>query len=186
MDYTTLASLKRFGKFGSTADDTLLAAMVTAATRAIDRHCGRRFGADATSDHTFTVRYIGRDVLTPFNGPILYLDDDLAEAASAITGTPTVTYLPANEAPYYAILNEDASWDYPITVTGYWAYAKEPPPDIEICCLRLAKWMYEMRETTRADAAVITDVGAVLLPSALPSDVLAMLAPYRKVRMAMA
>ncbi len=184
MDYTTVQALRRFGKFGATTDDVLLVSTIGAASRAIEKHCGRKFGADAEATRTYTVRYVGRDVITPFNGPILYLDEDLAAAASAITGAPTVTYLPANEAPYYAILNDDSSWDYPISVTGYWAYSIQPPPDIELCCLRVAKWMYEMRETTRADAAVVTDMGAVLLPAALPADVIALLAPYRKIRMA--
>jgi hypothetical protein len=95
-----------------------------------------------------------------------------------------VTYLPANEPPYYAIINESGSWTSPITVTGYWAYSRIPPVDIELACLRLSKWMYELRETTRGDAAIVTDVGAVLLPAGLPVDVITLLAPYRKVRLA--
>lgn len=182
MDYTTVTALRKWANYGANKDDTVLVALISAASRAIDRYCGRRFGADTATAHTFTARYIGFDYVTPFEGGLLTLDDDLAEAASSITGSPAVTYLDPNEPPYYAILLDDGYWESPITVTGKWAYSVVPPTDIELACLRLVKWMYEMRETTRGDAAVVTDVGAVLLPAGLPVDVITLLAPYRKLR----
>ena len=184
MDYTTVQALRKFGNVMAAKDDVLLVSVIAAASRAIERHCGRRFGADAASDHTFTARWVGSTYTTPFDGNILFLDDDLAQAADTITGTPTVSYIPANDPPYYQILNEDGYWESPITVTGYWAYSVSPPPDIELACLRLSKWMYELRETTRGDAAIVTDMGAVLIPAGLPADVITLLAPYRKVRLA--
>ena len=184
MDYTSVQALRRFGNFTATKDDVTLVAVIAAASRAIERYCGRKFGADTPASHIFTARWLGTTWVTPFDGQILYLDDDLAEAPSSITGSPTVTYLPPNEPPYYAIILDTGAWDYPITVTGYWAYSKVPPPDIELACLRLSKWMYELRETTRGDAAIVTDVGAVLIPAGLPVDVITLIAPYRKVRMA--
>lgn len=184
MDYTTIMALRKFGNFTALKDDTVLAAMIGAASRAIERYCGRKFGADTTAAHIFTARWLGPAYITPFDGNILYLDDDLAEAPTSITGAPAVTYLPPNEPPYYAIVLDSGSWTSPITVVGYWCYSKIPPSDIELACLRLSKWMYELRETTRADAAVVTDLGAVLLPAGLPVDVITLLAPYRKVRLA--
>jgi hypothetical protein len=184
MDYTTIAALRKFGTLGSSKDDTLLVSLISSASRAIENYCGRRFAASAEVIHVFKVRYTSSDVITPFDGSILYLDDDLALAASAITGSPTVSYLPANTPPYYAILNEDGAWVSPISVTGYWAYSVNPPPDVEMACLRIARWMYDMRETTRGDGVVVTDQGAVLMPAGLPADVMTLLTPYRRMRFA--
>lgn len=50
-DYTTLAVLRDYRRItvpGDTADDTVLSMAITAASRAIDTHCNRRFGQDAT------------------------------------------------------------------------------------------------------------------------------------------
>lgn len=184
MDYTSVQALRKWSNISSTVDDTVLVAIITAASRAIEKYCGRKFAADTPASHIFTSRWMGSNWVSPFDGNVLYLDDDLAEVPTSVTGSPAVTYLPANETPYYAIVMDTGSWDYPITVTGYWAYSRIAPVDIELACLRLSKWMYELRETTRGDAAIVTDVGAVLLPAGLPADVITLLAPYKRVRLA--
>ncbi len=185
MDYTTLEALRKFGTFDSSQDDTLLSSLIAGASRVIDRHCGRVFGTEAESTHIFTRRlYPGAGYVDPFDGPTLLLDDDLAEAASAITGSPSVTYLTPNKPPYWAIMLDSGGWTSPVSVTGWWAYSKTPPPDIETACLRLSKWLYELRNTTRGDAVVVTAEGAVLLPARLPADVLVLLAPYVRPRIA--
>lgn len=43
-DYCTTADVKGYLRISDTADDVLLALWVTAASRAVDRHCGRQFG----------------------------------------------------------------------------------------------------------------------------------------------
>ena len=183
MNYTTVDALRKFGGFGASKDDILVHGMITAASRLIDNHCKRRFAVETETVHTFTRRAL-LPHLDPFNGSILMLDDDLAEAASLITGTPTVSYLPSSSTPYWAIVNEDGGWTSPISVTGFWAFSKSAPEDIEFVCMRLAKWLYELRETTRGDAVVVTDQGAVLMPAALPADVLAVLSTYVRIGIA--
>ena len=153
--------------------------MIASATRVIDLFTGRTFAVEEETARTFTRparSYVG--MADPFEGPVLLLDEGLAEAPSAITGSPSVNYLP-QKAPFWAIVLADGAWTPPITVTGFWGYSRTTPPDIEFACLRLAKWLYSLRETTRGDAVVVTDQGAVLLPSTLPADVIAILAPYR-------
>jgi hypothetical protein len=176
MIYTTIQALRDFGSFDSSHDDFMLNALASAATRMIEQFCQRRFKSEADSDHIFRVS----QHQNPFRGDMLLLDDDLAAEASSISGSPTVYYLDPYRPPFYAIISE-SGWSPPVTVTGPWAYSKEPPADIEFCCLRLAKWSYELRETTRGDAVVVTTQGAVLLPAKLPADVVAILAPYRRV-----
>ena len=91
-------------------------------------------------------------------------------------------YLPEDGPPYYGIFKTDGSWAYPtVTIKGYWGYSKAPPPDIELACLRLSKWLYDQRDTTTGSAAIVTPDGQVLLPQGLPSDVLTLLKPYKKV-----
>ena len=182
MNYTTLEALRRWGTFQSPKDDGMLEATIASASRIIDRHCGRVFASSAETIHTFTRPLAGMRRHDPFDHQTLFLDDDLAAAASAISGSPTVSYITANHPPYWAIINEDGYWSSPISVTGHWAYSEQAPPDIEIACLRLSKWLYELRDTARGDAVVVTDQGAVLMPAALPADVLAILAPYVKTR----
>lgn len=54
-DYITLAEFKHFLKLNDTDDDVELAAVITAASRAIDRFAGRQFGkVDASEARTFT------------------------------------------------------------------------------------------------------------------------------------
>jgi hypothetical protein len=183
MGYTSLEAAKKFGGFTGSQDDELLAAMIEAATNAIINYTGRHFTCTEETAKVFKRRSGNYAGLTdPFDGPVLLFDEDLAEPASAITDSPTVTYL--GDGPYYGAINEDSVWYSPVTVTGFWAYSKTPPPDIEIACLRLVKWLYGLRQTTPADSVVVTEHGAVLLPSRLPADVMVLLAPYRGPRAA--
>ena len=189
MDLTTIRALKKFGSFQAESDEGLLAALISASSRAIETHTGRTFAVAEETTHVFTRRLLrGVGYTDPFDGPVLLLDEDLADVPSLITGTstinPAVAYLPAYEKPYWGILIDEGTWQSPVSVTGYWAYSVQPPPEIELATLRLAKWMYELRETTRGDSVVVTDQGAVLLPSALPADVLAIINPFRATRFA--
>lgn len=179
MDLTSVEAVRRYGFFDSGRDDLLIAALITAASRAIESYCRRSFRADTATDRAFRDRS-SAGIASPFRGSVLLLDSELAEAATAITGTPSVTYMPENDPPYYSICNEDGAWAPPITVTGYWAYTRVPPADIELGAMRMTKWLYELRQTTRGDGVVVTDQGAVLLPAALPADVLALIEPYRR------
>ncbi len=180
MGYTTLEALKSYGSFEEDDNDELLYAMIGSATAVIENHTQRRFEIDDETDQTFSKLNLPEE--SRFNGSMLYFYEELAEEASAITDSPTVIYIPEDGPPYYGIRKTDGSWAYPtVTVTGYWGYSKTPPPDIELACLKLAKWFYDQKDTSQSDALVITPEGRVLLPKGLPSDVKALLAPYVKV-----
>ena len=57
-DYVTAADLKSFLRITDTADDAELALAITAASRAVDRHCHRQFGKVASSEErTYTARW---------------------------------------------------------------------------------------------------------------------------------
>jgi len=181
MSYTTLAAVKSFGGWNHDNDDELLSAILLSAKDFIDKYTGRVFDVSEETTRTYS-RYRGAN-RDRFNNTTLFLDMDLAEEASAITDSPTVFYLPENETPKHAIVLTEGAWAYPqVAVTGYFGYSKTAPPAIEQACLRLCKWMYDMRDTTNGQLLVVTPEGQVLLPQGIPQDVMILLASYVKVR----
>ena len=180
MAYTTLAALKSFGGFEGDDDDVILSAMIESAQGIIDNYTGRTFEIDDETDQIFTTL---RGIETNrFSGNKLYFYEELADEASAITDSPTVSYLPEDGPPYYGCYKTAGTWAYPtVTVTGYWGYSKVAPPAIEQACLRLALWLYNQKDISASNSAVITPEGQVLLPQGLPQDVVTILKPYKKV-----
>lgn len=74
-DYTALATVKLALTVTDAARDTLIAAAITAASRSIDDHTGRRFDLDATATAR-TFRPQGRTVqLDDGRGELLLVDD---------------------------------------------------------------------------------------------------------------
>ncbi len=177
-DYITLIQAQTYGGFDDTGEVDLNL-IIPAACLTIDNYCGRTFQSTAVSTHTFTRLNLGQDA---FRGRILFLDEDLAAASSSITGSPTVSYLPENKPPYYAIVLTEGGWAYPtVSVVGHWAYSELPPADIILATLQLTKWMYDSQENNQGTNVMITPEGQVLLPSGLPDFIKTLLAPYRKV-----
>lgn len=179
--YITLAELKSFIGTAATTDDALLTGtIIPAAHAAIDDHCHRPFMSTGTSTWTF---YLGEDsYVNEYGQRQLLFYDDLADDALSITDSPNVRYLPPSGPPYYGATLLTGTWASVIEIVGHWAYSITPSNKVKLACMRLAKWMYELRETTRGDAVVITPAGAVLLPAALPADVLVLLEPLVKHR----
>lgn len=180
--YVTLSGYKQFATIESNDEDGLLITLISGASNIIDRITGRTFGADTISSKDF--RKTPYD--TPFYKDVLVLDEDLADDATFITGTPSVYYLPINGPPYHTLVLEtgEGYWDTSetITISGYWGYSKNPPEEIQIATLRLTEWLYELRQTSRGTAVVVTPEGQVLLPQGLPNDILTILEPFRKLR----
>ena len=172
MSYAVLSELKQYASISSVSDDDVLVDALNAAHSVIDNYTHRTFESSAETDRDFTRLEIP-GVSNRFNGRLLMLDGDLAAAPSAITDAPTVLVLPQNEFPIYALLLTDGAWAYPtVTVTGHWAYSTSAPADIKQACLRLADWIYDLREGTEGPVAIVTPDGQVLVPGGLPDDVL--------------
>jgi hypothetical protein len=183
MSYTTLAALKSFGGFEEDTEDELLAALIESATSAIENYTQRVFQIDDETEQDFSYQWTR---MLPnesrFSGNTLYFYSELADSGAAITDNPTVLYLPEDGPPYYGIYKTDGEWASPtVTVFGWWGYSKTPPPDVEMACLRLSKWLYDLRDTSSGSSAIITPEGVVLLPQGLPLDVVQLLQPYKRV-----
>lgn len=187
MEYTTVGAVKSYGEFTDSDSDDLLNGLILSASRIIDQYCMRVF---AVADETKRTFRRSRRYDDPFNGPLMILDEDLAEDASLIADpddaawSPVVFYLQENKPPFWAIELDEDTWPLVVEVTGYWGYSKTHPPDIEIACLRLVKWLYDLKDTTKGSIPVVTPEGKVLLPEGLPSDVRAILNTYVRMQVA--
>lgn len=188
MTYITLPELRQYVGADTTTDDGQLTKAITEAQKSIDTYCKRTFEASAN-----TTRYF--DANENVNGRTLYLDYDLCQITSITNGDGTTvsstdyTTNPRNFTPWCEIklkLNSNIAWTYDdtpedaIVIVGRWAFSITAPDDIKHACTRLAAWYYRQRDTssTAAEAPILTNSGAVVMPSKMPSDVTDILSKY--------
>lgn len=181
MSYVTLSGFRNYASFETTSDDTLLQDILDACDVIINNFTGRKFNASGTTVVNYNKKtdFIGR-----FDGSTLYFKEDLAdELVSTNIVDAKIEYLPIDGPPYNTMVLISGSYPNVNTrLTGYWGYSKTPPAPIQIAELRLAKWIYDQRESSNSQNVIITPEGQVLLPAGLPDDVITILNPYRKVR----
>ena len=185
-DYATLAEVKTYIGTDKATGDTLLSDLITQASRDIDIHCQRTFTARAET-RSF-------DALADVYGRDLLLDDDLLSVTALTNGNGSVlaaseyVLLPANQSPKYAIrLKASASefWTYDadpeeaISVVGSWGYQNSTvaPDDIRRVAVRLTAWYFKQRDAP-FEATGLPELGEVIIPTALPTDIQRALAPY--------
>jgi hypothetical protein len=188
--YCTLDDVKAYLGTDKVADDAQLSLLIERARARIDSYCQRTFtGVTAT-------RYY-HAVYDVFNrGLLLMLDKDLLAVTRITNGDGEVlsasdyVLMPGNEPPHYGILLRASSgkrWTYltdpemAIAVEGTWGYTATPPDDIVHAAVRLVAWYYH-----QADAPFETqgmpNLGVVTVPSDMPADIKALLAPYQRAR----
>lgn len=189
MAYTNTTDVKAYAGVDGSGDDAVIGDLIAQAQAIIERACrGRVFEASADTTRKF---HAVEDV----DGPVLHLDADLCQITSITNGDGTAvtsaqyTTLPANLTPWYAIRLKDSSgvaWTYTddpdeaISITGRWAWSVTAPADVEFATLRLAAFLYRQRDTSGGDndRPIMSNSGAILLPSQLPKDVQDLMRPY--------
>ena len=186
--YCTLDDVKRYIGTSKTVDDALLTGFIDRATARIDSHCQRTF---ASRDET---RFY--DALRDVDGRVLILDDDLLSVTSITNGdgTPVLAsayvLLEANSEPKWAIKLKASSaiaWTFTddpeqaIAVEGIWGYSATPPADIVQAAVRLAAWYYHQTEAP-FETQGLPELGVVTVPSDMPPDIKALLAPYQRAK----
>lgn len=181
--YVTLSGVKSWGDWETDTDDSLIDDMIDASYDIINNYTGRVFNASGATVVTYNRRtdYLGR-----FGSGKLELAQDLADELVSINSDAgyRIEYLPWTGPPYDTLVMVSGSFNYPrVRMTGYWGYSKTPPDAIKEANYRLVKWLYDMRQSNRSDTVIITPDGQVLLPEGLPTDVITILNPYRKVRL---
>ncbi len=188
MSYIDLPTLKAGINITVDSDDSILLKCIAAAQKAIETKCQRVFEANAD-----TTRYF--DYINDVDERVLRFDKDLCAITTILNGDGTTVaptaYVtnPRNSTPWCEIslkMNSDIAWTYDdtpedaIAVTGKWAFSETAPEDIQLACERLATWFYRQRDTSNdgSDRPILTNSGAVIMPSKLPSDVIDLITPY--------
>ncbi len=197
MPYPTVADMHTYLRANSQqplppGDDTLLGQLLASAIAAIEGPvgAGRRFQVDAPSTRLF-------DAVRDVEGRVLWLDEDLCRLDSVVNGDGTPIPLnmlavePTNARPIYALrlkANSALLWTYTdtpeqsIQVTGLWGYSQAAPHDIAQAALRLATFFYRQKDSSAdIDRPLLSGDGVTIMPTSLPSDVMAICKHYRRI-----
>jgi len=185
--YTDLNALKTYLGIAVEAEDTLLERLIHAASAAVDSLCHRRFAAASDETRRF-------DALLDTDGRSLFLDADLCALTAVVNGdgqaldAGDLLLLPRTGPPWHELRLKRSAlawWTYDdtpenaIAVTGRWAYSATPPADIEQAAVRLAAFFYRQKDAP--DWRWTTAATPQWRAPELPPDVLALLAPYRRI-----
>jgi hypothetical protein len=190
MAYGTLAILKAYylSNLASTTDDSALMALLTNAQAVVDALCERTFEAASNTTKYFNA---AADV----RGRTLWLgDEDLCSIDSITndgTAIPSTEYVtePRNRTPYYAVTlkaNSSYLWTWTtapedaIVISGKWGYSESAPADIAQATYRLAAFLYHQNDAHVFDTTAMMEIGQMTIAHRIPSDVQALLAPYRR------
>lgn len=182
-DYVDIDMMHAYGGYKDPTEehDALLEVMISAASAAIDDFCNRTFASEETAVIEFTRN---NGLLPKASERTLWLPFDLC-SQPVIAPVIGVTLIPTYPPYDRLVLDDDEDpWPEGVTIEGHWAYSETPPVVIVRQCLRLTKWLVDQKETsTDTDRPIVTPGGVVILPSRLPSDVEALLIPYRRITM---
>lgn len=192
-DYVTLTEVRdemRL-KVGYVADDARITLSIGAASRAIDRHCNRQFGAVAVAEARVfeaQLRDDGRwyayvDDLQDVTGLLVETDDGdavtdyrLEPLNAAARGRPYERLrvgLDSSVLPSYP--------DYGLTVTGLWGWSAVPAAVRAACHLQVSRFF--ARRESPYGVAGSPDLGSELrLLAKVDPDVAVMLADYVRPR----
>lgn len=198
--YATLAQLKAELQITDSDDDAVLEDTVTAASRAIDQWCGRRFypdGSDSTRYFTransTTVRLHGPPTATGLVSVTTVTADVNGDGTYSRTYTEgTDFYLAPRSAaadarPYdrLELLQGGAWWPAGrerIKIVGEFGWPTTHPREVERATIALASQFYkQLREAPFGQASFDLEGGVLRMSRYMPGNVEMMVRPYRRV-----
>lgn len=194
MAYCTVAQVRAYTGITATNDDSLIEALITRASRAIDIHTHRTFETASDSTRYFDAERDTRDDYLLLDWSPYGLD--LCQITNVVNGDgvtiAAASYAtePRHYTPYYGLrlkLNSGYYWTYDddpenaIAVTGRWAYSITPPNDIVHASIRMATYLYRQKDSNVFDVLAIPGSGVIEIPQGIPKDVAVMLEPYRRI-----
>lgn len=190
-DYASVSELKAYLRIDDNDDDVQLALAVTAASRAVDRHCGRQFGqVTAAEARRYTAVWDRRWCRWLVDADDLGDDTGLTVAvdAGSITGYELE---PANAAgkgrPWTRIVVDADSTVQPtstrhgVTVTGLWGWSSVPDP-VKQATLLQASRLFNRRDSPYGIAGSPTEGSELRLLAKVDPDVAVVLRPYLRMR----
>lgn len=188
-DYATASQLKGWLKIADTDDDTELATVLTASSRAIDNACGRQFGqvspAEARTYEAQFNRRIGRGAW------VVEIDDlqDVTSMTVSVAGTSVTTYTlePVNAVlkgqPYTRLVLDYTAQARPtqylpnVVITAKWGWTAVPTTVLQAVKLQSSR-LFKRRDAPFGIAGS-PDAGSELrLLAKVDPDVELILKPY--------
>lgn len=195
MDYTSAARVKAHLRITGSGDDALLAVLVTAASRAIDRLCTAYHAADA-ADY-FALETVSAETLSAMvsSDQVMHVwpHKPCISAVSSFEYRQTPLYdWTSVDTDRLEIANEHVrAWPAEtlyarkfrarLTYTGGLAAATDDLPAdlIEAATVLVARY-YREAETGMTDAVGIAEIGQMVYTKAMPARVAQMLEPYKR------
>lgn len=182
-DYCTSAELKAYINVSDSIDDTQVALVVTAASRAVDSFCGRQFGVVASAEERVYLAYPDyqrRRYAVDFDD--LMTMTNLAVVIDDVT-TTDYTLEPRNSdktgVPWTRIVFADGTTVDEAAITAIWGWTAVPSPIKQATLLQAARLL--KRRDAPFGIAGSPDQGSELrLLARLDPDVQVMLANYRR------
>lgn len=195
-DYTTSAALKRRLQIDTldTTNDLDIALAITAASRAIDRHCNRQFGRVASpTERIYTAQYNQRRRLI-----VIPIDDLMPVTGGLVVevdaGTVTdYTLEPVNAAadgmPFTRIAVNSTSTIQPTCVengvsitTPDWGWSAIPPSVENACLIQSHRFVNRKDSPYGIEGSPQTEGGELRILARLDADVKIMLTNYVRPR----
>jgi hypothetical protein len=200
-DYVTTAELKSYQRISDTDDDTLLALWITAASRAVDKHCGRQFGQVATVEaREYTTVYDRHqgcylaviDDLPTITG-LIVLDADAVEITdytldpvnALLKGKP-YERLWLTSSSGTAALGWPYSWPWPLlptgrplTITAKWGWTAVPSA-VKVATMLQASRFAARRDSPYGIAGSPSEGSELRLLATLDPDLKTSLSAFRR------
>lgn len=187
-DYATTAELRAYAtRSTSTVDDVELALAVTAASRAVDRHCNRQFGiVDTAEERLYTPTWDRRR-----RRWLIPIDDLMTQTGLAVeldgTALTEFTLEPRNAAaegkPWTRIVVDDDSAvtptgeEFEAAITALWGWAAVPDPVKQATLLQGSRF-FARRESPFGIAGSPEQGSELRLLAKLDPDVATTLGPF--------
>lgn len=182
-DYTTLTTVKTHLDVAAadTTFDASLTRLIVATSRQIDAYCGRGIAQAAYTD---ALDGSGTAILFPRESPVVAVTSVTRESETVDLATVAVY-------PDYLRLNDGSVWTrgarnivVAYTAGFYDSGSANPPADIEDACVQLVAFKFTRRGREGLDSERVAQHTDALEPAPIPASVTALLAPYRRPRLA--
>lgn len=182
--YPQFQDVKLYLGITSAEDDALLVVTLKRAIATFENLCGRRFELDteakffdANSEEVLDWR-----TLFPRNDDIyevteLKIDSVVVPVENYYISGRKIVMQPTSDFSFKEYTNTPHAT---IKVTGKWGYSELVPDDVFGAIVRLTAWLYQQKDNAMDLDRPVAVSNAMLLPAALPSDVVEIAKMHRR------